>query len=62
MYGSDKRDGFHMYSRSSIPEKSKNRYLRVGQRAFVDMIKDLIGDYSVEYDNDIKAHYVQIGG
>lgn len=61
MFGSDKKEGYHMYSRSSIPEKSKNRYLRVGQKAFVDMIRDLIGDYDVRYDGRMKAHYVQIG-
>ena len=60
MTDSNKKEGYRMYARSVNLEQSKNRYLRIGQKSFVDMVRDLIGDYDMEYDSELKSFYIQI--
>lgn len=58
MRDSGKEDGYRMYMRSKDPKQSRNRYMRIGQQAFYEMVKDLIGDYKLEYDSAQRAYYV----
>lgn len=58
MHDGGKEDGYCMYMRSKDPKQSRNRYMRIGQQAFYEMVKDLIGDYKLEYDSVQKAYYV----
>lgn len=60
MIGSDRKEGYRMFARSVQADRSKNRYMRIGQKAFTDMVKDLIGDYDFQYDKRRGAFYVEV--
>lgn len=60
MWESDKKDGYHMYARGADKAKSKNRYLRIGQRSFLDLINSLIGDYNLNYDSYCDGYYIAV--
>lgn len=60
MTDGNKKEGYRLYARSINPEQSKNRYMRISQKSFVDMVRDLIGDYDMEYDTGTGWFYIEI--